>query len=478
MVLQDPQPARRPVAGAAAFLWEALGSFPSLQVDESIKGMVENPTYSVADPEGIIGTLTQGIAGLIKLPSQLATKYFHTGDQHAEVTDENFSNVSHTFAAKEMEPTSGVQIYRVGKKTNCYSSLHPDLDMISDSHRVKTYLRHDQTYSVKRNSKKNHNTHQEDLQPWSLVSRRYWLEGSTIDTGRYIRKPHCTVEEAIQKEEREKYKQLLEQEKEKRSKNSSCPIIAKHLDTQRSLTETNGTSFETSRNGVGSTGSLRSKTEINSLMTVTERYSKSEKSVIQKTETVKQPLAIDLAEEVSLKLSLSQERGSCRKCFPGESEEQKCQRVDKATEGLPALTEDMEREIANVLSHGEDDEILTSAFKLNVTRGDIQTLKNQQWLNDVVINFYMNLLVERNKRPGFPNLYAFSTFFYPKLNLAGYNAVRRWTKEVDIFQYDMILVPIHIRVHWALVVIDMRRETITYFDSMGQNGYRVCMQLL
>lgn len=64
----------------------------------------------------------------------------------------------------------------------------------------------------------------------------------------------------------------------------------------------------------------------------------------------------------------------------------------------------------------------------------------------------MNLLVERNKRPGLPALYAFNTFFYPKLNSEGYNAVKRWTKGTDLFQHDMILVPIHIRVHWALGV--------------------------
>ncbi|XP_078245430.1 sentrin-specific protease 2 isoform X5 [Pogona vitticeps] len=432
--------------------------------------------------EGIVGTLTQGIASLIKLPSQLTTKYLQTGDQHAEATDENVSNVSRTLADKQMESTSGVQISKMGKKTNCCSNLNPAIEMVSDSHRVMTCLRHDQTYSVRKNGKKNHNAVREDLQSWGLVSRRHWLEGSTLDTGRYLRKPRCTVEEGVQKEEREKYKQLLEQEKEKRSETIPSPVRAKYLDTQSyghvSLTEINHASFGKPKNGVGSIGPLHSKTDVNSLMTVTERPSKSEKFLIQKKENIKQLLADDLSEEVSLRLRLSQEGISYRSCSLVESEEQKWQSVDKSTAGLPALTEDMEREIANALSHGEDDEILTSAFKLNITRGDIQTLKNQQWLNDVVINFYMNLLVERNKKPGFADLYAFSTFFYPKLNSAGYCAVRRWTKGVDLFQYDMILVPIHISVHWALVVIDMRRETIKYFDSMGQNGDRICMKLL
>lgn len=64
----------------------------------------------------------------------------------------------------------------------------------------------------------------------------------------------------------------------------------------------------------------------------------------------------------------------------------------------------------------------------------------------------MNLLVERNKKEGYPAVYAFSTFFYPKLISGGYKAVRRWTRGVDLFKQDLIIVPIHLTVHWALVV--------------------------
>ena len=71
----------------------------------------------------------------------------------------------------------------------------------------------------------------------------------------------------------------------------------------------------------------------------------------------------------------------------------------------------MEKEIKNALGSGPLEEILSSRFKLQVTWRDIQTLENGQWLNDEVINFYMNLLVERNENQGYPALYVFSTFF-------------------------------------------------------------------
>jgi sentrin-specific protease 2 (axin associating molecule) len=78
------------------------------------------------------------------------------------------------------------------------------------------------------------------------------------------------------------------------------------------------------------------------------------------------------------------------------------------------ITEDMEKEIENALGPGPQGEILRSRFKLQITRGDIQTLENDQWLNDDVINFYMNLLVERNVNQGYPALHVFSTFLLPQ----------------------------------------------------------------
>nr|XP_046200480.1 sentrin-specific protease 1-like isoform X2 [Oncorhynchus gorbuscha] len=95
-----------------------------------------------------------------------------------------------------------------------------------------------------------------------------------------------------------------------------------------------------------------------------------------------------------------------------------------------------------------------------------------------VINFYMNLLVERSKDPSLPTVHTFNTFFFPKLRSAGYSAVRRWTKKMDIFSMDVILVPVHLGVHWCLSVVDLRKKSITYFDSMGGNNDEACRILL
>ncbi|XP_023606271.1 LOW QUALITY PROTEIN: sentrin-specific protease 2 [Myotis lucifugus] len=221
-----------------------------------------------------------------------------------------------------------------------------------------------------------------------------------------------------------------------------------------------------------------------------KRCSKGRISDIEKTVGIRlenegrrgHQLEPDLSEEVSARLRLGSGSNGLfrRKMSTLETKEKNCsgKERDKRTDDLLELTEDMEKEISNALGHGPQDEILSSAFKLRITRGDIQTLRNFHWLNDEVINFYMNLLVERNKKQGYPVLHAFSTFFYPKLKSGGYQAVKRWTKGVNLFEQELILVPIHRKVHWSLVVIDLRKRCLKYLDSMGQKGNRICEILL
>ncbi|KAI4824050.1 hypothetical protein KUCAC02_012593 [Chaenocephalus aceratus] len=144
---------------------------------------------------------------------------------------------------------------------------------------------------------------------------------------------------------------------------------------------------------------------------------------------------------------------------------------------FPELTEEMDDEVNGALD-GAHYEVLSEGFGLSLTRKDLQTLSDLNWLNDEVINFYMNLLVERSKDPKLPSVNTFNTFFYPRLRSSGYSAVRRWTKKTDIFSKDILLVPVHLGVHWCLSVVDFRKKAIMYFDSMGGNNDGACQILL
>jgi Ulp1 family protease len=54
-----------------------------------------------------------------------------------------------------------------------------------------------------------------------------------------------------------------------------------------------------------------------------------------------------------------------------------------------------------------------------------------------------------------------NTYFYTKLLNGGYASVRNWTKNVDIFYYHLLLIPIHLDLHWALVIVDFRYSVLT-----------------
>ncbi|XP_022250431.1 sentrin-specific protease 1-like isoform X2 [Limulus polyphemus] len=151
--------------------------------------------------------------------------------------------------------------------------------------------------------------------------------------------------------------------------------------------------------------------------------------------------------------------------------QENCEEEEDISKDFPELTDEMERLVEDALEPVPPDEVLVEGFRLSITRRDMETLAGLNWLNDEVINFYMNLLMERGKLENFPSVYAFNTFFYPKLAAGGHNALRRWTRKIDIFSYDLLLVPVHLGMHWCLAVVNFQDKKIEYYDSMdGQNG--------
>ncbi|XP_051981280.1 sentrin-specific protease 3-like [Xyrauchen texanus] len=96
-----------------------------------------------------------------------------------------------------------------------------------------------------------------------------------------------------------------------------------------------------------------------------------------------------------------------------------------------------------------------------LTMDDLSTLYGQNWLNDQVMNMYGDLVMDAAPE----KVHFFNSFFYDKLRTKGYDGVKRWTKNVDIFKKNFLLIPIHLEVHWSLVCVNVPQRSITYFDS-------------
>lgn len=143
------------------------------------------------------------------------------------------------------------------------------------------------------------------------------------------------------------------------------------------------------------------------------------------------------------------------------------------------LCDEDESRVCEALHPHPADEVLVEAFNVKITRNLLNALDGRQWLNDEVINFYMELIKDRAaKSEGrLPRVHAMNTFFYPKLAQQGYKSVRRWTKKVDIFACDLVFYPIHLGIHWTLAAIDLRVKEIRYYDSMGDDNQACLLHL-
>ncbi|XP_064323640.1 sentrin-specific protease 7 isoform X9 [Phalacrocorax carbo] len=106
---------------------------------------------------------------------------------------------------------------------------------------------------------------------------------------------------------------------------------------------------------------------------------------------------------------------------------------------------------------------------LGVTREDLECLEYGEFLNDVIIDFYLKyLLLEKAPKHLADRTHIFSSFFYKCLTRTEKNSegdlnvsvaqrrhrrVRTWTRHINIFSKDYIFVPVNEESHWYIAVI-------------------------
>jgi len=189
----------------------------------------------------------------------------------------------------------------------------------------------------------------------------------------------------------------------------------------------------------------------------------------------------DLVDRIQNTLTLTRRiKPPVEEVFVESSEEEsEAEEEEEEDKDFPPLSDEMEDKVNEATNPNPPMDVLSSAFKLDITRKDIRTLVGLEWLNDEIINFYMNMLVDRSEKSegALPKAYTFNTFFYPTLIKDGYARLKRWTRRVDLFAHDIIIIPVHLQMHWCLAIIDFERKEIRYYDSMGGNNQK-CLNAL
>ncbi|OXV08688.1 hypothetical protein Egran_03544 [Elaphomyces granulatus] len=101
--------------------------------------------------------------------------------------------------------------------------------------------------------------------------------------------------------------------------------------------------------------------------------------------------------------------------------------------------------------------------KAEVDSHDLERLRDGEFLNDNLIGFYLRFLehhLERTRPEVARRVYFFNSYFFATLTNApkgkraiNYQGVQKWTRNVDIFGQDYVIVPINEKAHWYVAII-------------------------
>ena len=101
--------------------------------------------------------------------------------------------------------------------------------------------------------------------------------------------------------------------------------------------------------------------------------------------------------------------------------------------------------------------------RITVEWSDLEKLDEGEFLNDNLISFYLRFLEQQlgDQKPHIAKkVYFFNSYFFATLTNThkskkgfNYEGVQKWTRSVDLFTYDYIIVPINEALHWYLAII-------------------------
>ncbi|CAN0873435.1 Probable ubiquitin-like-specific protease 2B [Linum grandiflorum] len=114
---------------------------------------------------------------------------------------------------------------------------------------------------------------------------------------------------------------------------------------------------------------------------------------------------------------------------------------------------------------------------VSISKRDVDLLEPETFINDTIIDFYIQYLKNQIPPEEKHKYYFFNSFFFRKLadldkdpssaldGRAAFLRVRKWTRKVDIFGKDYIFIPVNFGLHWSLLVICHPGKIASFTDA-------------
>lgn len=164
--------------------------------------------------------------------------------------------------------------------------------------------------------------------------------------------------------------------------------------------------------------------------------------------------------------------------FDAESDRLMAERKKQTEPGEPGLSSDQRQLVQQYFAAANQKprDVVVEAYRVELTYSDLATLRPGKWLNDNVMDMYLNTVSEEH-----PHVFTFTTHFFSRLEEDGYAAVKRWSvrKQLDVFVPAKVFVPINRgNLHWTLAVIDNKNKKLVFYDSLPSGRGHNELQLL
>lgn len=108
--------------------------------------------------------------------------------------------------------------------------------------------------------------------------------------------------------------------------------------------------------------------------------------------------------------------------------------------------------------------IVVSQFGITLRRDDIEVLTGTNWLNDNIIDFYFQMIEAEND-----SIKCFRSQFLSLFMRSGHDIFHS-SDNLNLFNFDLILVPVYLPSHWALIAVYPREHHLVYLDSKLNSG--------
>ncbi|KAI1308704.1 Sentrin-specific protease 7 [Halotydeus destructor] len=172
---------------------------------------------------------------------------------------------------------------------------------------------------------------------------------------------------------------------------------------------------------------------------------------------------------------------------------------DNVSETSSQLSKEVNTDSKRMLRSLADKPVLEYITKekdcINIYNSDIECLKPGEFLNDTILSFYLGYLHSNADPELAGRVHIFSPFFYKKLITPSKNEnpvlpmaervharVNKWTKSLDIFSKDFLVIPMNQSYHWFLAIVyfpkidqDSPKAHIVYLDSLHQRDEKSLM---